>query len=82
MDKVTLTSLRSLPNCDNYAIGVFQDKELYLTPVKSIVQMRPQFNYLEKNDKRTKDDGRNNDDGKFTIIKSSEILLKTGVFFL
>lgn len=58
MDKTVLHSTRALPDCSNYAIGVFQDGELHLTPLKGIIQMRPQFNYLDKSDKRAKDDAK------------------------
>jgi DNA-directed RNA polymerase-3 subunit RPC5 len=68
MDKIVMQSSRALPNCDNYAIGVFQDSELHITPLKGIVQMRPEFNYLDKIEKRGKDEGKNNGDGKISFI--------------
>lgn len=64
MDKIILRSSRALPSCDNYAIGSYQDGELYLTPLKGILQLRPEFNYLDRADKRGKDDGKNAADGK------------------
>ncbi|KZC05614.1 PREDICTED: DNA-directed RNA polymerase III subunit RPC5 [Dufourea novaeangliae] len=59
MDKTVLQSSRVLPNCSNYAVGVFQDGELHLTPVTGVVQMRPQFNYLDKSDKRVREEAKN-----------------------
>ncbi|XP_076650808.1 RNA polymerase III subunit E [Halictus rubicundus] len=59
MDKTVLQSSRALPNCSNYAVGVFQDGELHLTPLRGVVQMRPQFNYLDKSDKRVRDEAKN-----------------------
>ncbi|XP_001600399.1 DNA-directed RNA polymerase III subunit RPC5 [Nasonia vitripennis] len=59
MDKIVLQSSRALPSCDNYAIGIYQDGEFHLTPLKGIIQMRPQFNYLDRIDKKGKDDGKN-----------------------
>ncbi|XP_058806428.1 DNA-directed RNA polymerase III subunit RPC5 [Phymastichus coffea] len=59
MDKVILHSSRALPNCDNYGIGIYQDEEFYITPLKGILQLRPDFTYLDKGDKRGKDDGKN-----------------------
>ncbi|XP_031837330.1 RNA polymerase III subunit E isoform X2 [Nomia melanderi] len=59
MDKTVLHSSRALPNCSNYAIGVFQEGELHLTPLRGVVQMRPQFNYLDKSDKRVRDEAKN-----------------------
>ncbi|XP_076632157.1 RNA polymerase III subunit E isoform X2 [Colletes latitarsis] len=62
MDKTVLQSSRALPNCSNYAVGVFQDGELHLTPLRGIVQMRPQFNYLDKSDQRIRDEAKNTGD--------------------
>ncbi|CAK9834119.1 DNA-directed RNA polymerase III subunit RPC5 [Anthophora retusa] len=59
MDKTLLYSSRALPNCSNYAVGVFQDGELHITPLRGIIQMRPQFNYLDKSDKRVRDEAKN-----------------------
>lgn len=58
MDKIVLCSTRALPNCANYAIGIFQDGELHITPLKGIVQMRPQFTYLDKGDKKAKEEAK------------------------
>ncbi|BFZ03510.1 hypothetical protein BsWGS_06549 [Bradybaena similaris] len=54
MDKIVLTcppSTKSFTNCQ-YAVGLFKDGELHLTPVNAVVQMRPCFDYLDKADKR------------------------------
>ncbi|XP_063995031.1 DNA-directed RNA polymerase III subunit RPC5 [Diachasmimorpha longicaudata] len=56
MDKIVLQSSRALPDCSNYAVGIFQDGELHVTPLKGIVQLRPQFNYLDMSEKNTKED--------------------------
>lgn len=56
MNKTLLQSSRAVPDCSNYSVGVFQDGELYITPLKGIVQLRPQFNYLDKDDKPGKDE--------------------------
>ncbi|XP_008545381.1 DNA-directed RNA polymerase III subunit RPC5 [Microplitis demolitor] len=56
MDKTVLQSSRAVPDCSNYSIGSFHGNELHITPLKSIVQLRPQFNYLEENDKNKKDE--------------------------
>ncbi|KAK3930241.1 DNA-directed RNA polymerase III subunit RPC5 [Frankliniella fusca] len=52
MDHMTLKSSRLLPDSSNYAIGVLNDGELHLTPLKGIVSLRPTFSYLDKSDKR------------------------------
>ena len=59
MDKTVLQSFRALPNCSNYAVGIFQDGELHVTPLKGVIQMRPQFNYLDKSDKRVREEAKN-----------------------
>ncbi|XP_017884887.1 DNA-directed RNA polymerase III subunit RPC5 [Ceratina calcarata] len=58
MDKTILQSSRALPDCSNYAVGIFQDGELHITPLRGIVQMRPQFNYLDKSDKRVREEAK------------------------
>ncbi|XP_015172040.1 PREDICTED: DNA-directed RNA polymerase III subunit RPC5 [Polistes dominula] len=62
MDKMTLHSTRTLPEATNYAAAVYQDGELHITPIKSIVQLRPQFNYLDKSDKRAREETKANDE--------------------
>ncbi len=59
MDHMTLKSSRLLTDSSNYAIGVLNEGELHLTPLKGIVSLRPTFSYLDKSDKRpnnTQDD--------------------------
>ncbi|XP_012219476.1 DNA-directed RNA polymerase III subunit RPC5 [Linepithema humile] len=55
MDKVVLTSERSLPDCSNFAVGVIQDDELHITPLQGMLRMKLQCDYLDESDKRTKD---------------------------
>ncbi|XP_076764759.1 DNA-directed RNA polymerase III subunit RPC5-like [Xylocopa sonorina] len=59
MNKTVLQSSRALPDCSNYAVGVFQEGEFHITPLRGIIQMRPQFNYLDKTDKRVRDEAKN-----------------------
>lgn len=59
MDKVVLQSSRVLPSCSNYGVGIFQDGELHITPLKGIIQLRPGFDYLDKSDKRIRDEAKN-----------------------
>ncbi|KAJ8667381.1 hypothetical protein QAD02_009043 [Eretmocerus hayati] len=59
MDKIVLQSSRALPSCDNYAVGTYQDGEFHITPLKGMVQLRPEFTYLDRGDKRGKEDGKN-----------------------
>lgn len=62
MDRITLKSSRAVPKCENYAVGVYQDGKLHITPLKSILQIRPQFNHLDFAEKKNKDDSKNPDD--------------------
>ncbi|EFN82038.1 DNA-directed RNA polymerase III subunit RPC5 [Harpegnathos saltator] len=58
LDKTILSSKRALTDCSNYAIGIFQKNELHITPLEGFVEMQPQFPYLEKSDKRAKDEAK------------------------
>lgn len=58
MDKITLQSSRALPDCSSYAVGVFQDGELHITPLKGIIQLRPQFNYLDQSEKNANEEAK------------------------
>lgn len=69
MDKVVLQSSRGLPDCSNYSVGVFQDGELHITPLKGIIQMRPQFNHLDKSGKGGKDETKNAGDGEKRLLR-------------
>ncbi|XP_034942315.1 DNA-directed RNA polymerase III subunit RPC5 [Chelonus insularis] len=51
MDKTILQSSRAVPDCQHYSIGVYQDGELHITPLKSILQLKPQFDYLDDSSK-------------------------------
>ena len=64
MDKVVLTSERTLSDCSNFAVGIFQDDELHITPLKSMLHMKLQCDYLDENDKHTRDGTKNTGEGK------------------
>ncbi|GFN78523.1 DNA-directed RNA polymerase iii subunit rpc5 [Plakobranchus ocellatus] len=54
MDKITLSCpphTESFPNCQ-YGIGLLKEGELHVTPLSAIVQMRPNFDYLDRADTR------------------------------
>ncbi|KAL7298356.1 hypothetical protein TKK_0008699 [Trichogramma kaykai] len=63
MDRIFLKSSRAEPNCDNYAIAIFQNDEFHITPLKGIIQMRQDFSYLDRVDKKFKDSGKNGGEG-------------------
>ncbi|XP_062507607.1 DNA-directed RNA polymerase III subunit RPC5-like [Corticium candelabrum] len=53
MDKQILTSDASSEGAGRHAIGFLCGNELHLTPVKGLIQLRPNFRYLDKVDKPT-----------------------------
>lgn len=52
MDKLVLTSTKALSDVSRYAVGVVRDSSLHLTPVASVLALRPSFSYLDQADKR------------------------------
>lgn len=54
MDKQAFTSTRSLTDISKYVVGIYTDKEVHLSPLASIVQLRPSLTYFDKEDKRRK----------------------------
>ena len=58
MDKITLSSTQAVKDVSKYAVGIFNGNELHLTPLKSIVSLRPSLTYLDKSDKTAKAEGR------------------------
>lgn len=54
LDKLSYTSSKPSSNVHRYVIGVLNDREVHCTPLKSILQMRPNFSYFDKRDTREK----------------------------
>lgn len=54
MDKQSYVSTKSIENAAKYVVGILQDKEVHLSPLTSILQLRPNFQYFDKEDKRAK----------------------------
>ncbi|KAH8398159.1 hypothetical protein KR215_008187 [Drosophila sulfurigaster] len=55
MDKQAFTSSRSLTDISKYVVGIYtEDKEMHLSPLASIVQLRPSLTHFDKEDKRRK----------------------------
>ncbi|XP_039229691.1 DNA-directed RNA polymerase III subunit RPC5 [Drosophila yakuba] len=54
MDKQAFTSSRSITDVAKYIVGIFTDREVHLSPLTSIVQMRPVLSHFDKDDKRKK----------------------------
>lgn len=57
MDKQVFVSANATPGNMNkhYSIGIIRGNELHLTPVQSIVQMKPSFEYFDIFEKKVKD---------------------------
>ncbi|KAI9320153.1 DNA-directed RNA polymerase III subunit Rpc5 [Dichotomocladium elegans] len=53
LDRMTLSSTE-VPSQTNYVVGAVRDGGLHLTPVRSIIQMRPAFKYIDKIDEKFK----------------------------
>ncbi|XP_069124051.1 DNA-directed RNA polymerase III subunit RPC5-like [Argopecten irradians] len=54
MDKQVLSSVTSTETASRYGVGVWKDGEIHLTPLHAIVQLRPNFSYLDSADSRVK----------------------------
>ncbi|KAG5681299.1 hypothetical protein PVAND_010749 [Polypedilum vanderplanki] len=61
MDKSTFISSLPFDN-QKFAVGVMQDKQLHLVPVKNFFQMRQTFSHFDKGDKRIKSEKSGDDD--------------------
>jgi DNA-directed RNA polymerase-3 subunit RPC5 len=64
MDKQILQSTRALSDVSKYAVAVYHDSELHITPLRGIVHLRPSFVYLDKSDKRAKEEAKEHGEGK------------------
>ncbi|KAI8967108.1 DNA-directed RNA polymerase III subunit Rpc5 [Mycotypha africana] len=53
LDKMTLTSVQ-VPCQTKYAIGVIRDEALHITPIRTTIQLRPGFKYIDKIDEKWK----------------------------
>ncbi|SPP76903.1 DNA-directed RNA polymerase III subunit RPC5 [Drosophila guanche] len=77
MDKQAYTSTRSLTDISKYIVGIYTDKEVHLSPLTSIVQLRPALNHFDKEDKRKKAEQKaQNDD-----VDDDEVLQQVTVKF-
>ena len=69
MDKITFASSSSIRDVKRYAVGVMSEGGLHLTPLTSIVILRPKCSYLDAADKRSQADREADDDkGLFDFI--------------
>ncbi|XP_067646956.1 DNA-directed RNA polymerase III subunit RPC5 [Eurosta solidaginis] len=81
MDKQAFTSSRSLDNVDKYVVGILSDKELHLTPLANILQLRPSFSHFDKEDKRIKAEQKalNDEDDEEELQQVTVKFAKSGV---
>jgi DNA-directed RNA polymerase-3 subunit RPC5 len=63
MDKIVFASEAGLQNNLNYAVGIFQDGELHITPLKNLFHMKVRCDYLDESDKRAKEGMKNLEEG-------------------
>lgn len=54
MDRQSFVSTKPMENVNKYVVGMYQDKEIHVSPLTGILQMRPSFSYFDKSDKRNK----------------------------
>ena len=71
MDKQILQSTRALPDTSKYAVAVYHDNELHITPLRGIVHLRPSFTYLDKSDKRAKEEAKDHGEGKHGLVSAA-----------
>ena len=75
MDKQVLESTRAVSDTTNYAMAVFHDKELHITPLQGIVYLRPSFGYLDLSDKRAREEAKEQGEGKNFLLLLLLLLL-------
>jgi DNA-directed RNA polymerase-3 subunit RPC5 len=71
MDKQILQSTRALSDTSKYAVAVYHDGELHITPLRGVVHLRPSFMYLDKSDKRAKEEAKEHGEGKHLSVSAT-----------
>jgi len=62
MDKQVLVSTKANLDASRYAVGILGSNEFHVTPLSSVLHLRPDLKYLDKSDKTAKAEGRTLDD--------------------
>lgn len=62
MDRQNYISSKPMENVNQYIVCILQDNEIHATALKGILQMRPNFSYFDKDDKRKKDEQKAEND--------------------
>lgn len=87
MDRITLSSTKSVKESKRYAVGIFNGSELHLTPLNGIVSLKPSLQYLDKSDRTAKSEGRpklnesSQDEDDEEEAAKAEAIQKIGVRF-
>jgi hypothetical protein len=64
MDKQILQSTRAMSDTSNYAVAVYHDSELHITPLQGIVHLCPSFTYLDKSDRLAREEAKEHGESK------------------
>ena len=65
MDKIVLTSSKSIHDLNRYAVGTVWNNSLHITPISAVATIKPKSTYLDLVDKRIqKDKDAENNKGK------------------
>lgn len=65
-----------VPLKSNYAVGLYRNGQLFLTPIKAIQQMRPSFSYIDTANEKKQDSNDLNSSMDDLDIKSSSDALR------
>ena len=65
MDRQKLSSTLVTPSSRRYCVGVAVDGELHLSPVDAVVALRPSFDYLDRGDKKGRQEARELGEGEW-----------------
>jgi len=88
MDRITLSSSKSVKESSRYAVGIFNGSELHLTPLNGIVSLKPSLQYLDKSDRTARSEGRSKlnessqDEDEDEETAKANAIQKVGVRFL
>ncbi|XP_063790526.1 DNA-directed RNA polymerase III subunit RPC5 [Pseudophryne corroboree] len=63
MDKQTFSSIQAACNTSRYAAAIYRKGEIHVTPLQGILQLRPNFAYLDKADTKNREREAANDAG-------------------
>ena len=64
MDRQKLSSTLVTPSSRRYCVGVVADGELHLSPVDAVLALRPSFDYLDRSDKKGRQEARELGEGE------------------